>query len=431
MFQATYAKLAAAALIASLCGACSNPQVLFDYAITKLEGQTDTKYPNPPPYAIRALHNRAPAIIDMHADTLVLHPEQAFLERLLNNPMHKGQVDVPRLIEGNVALQVFAAYSKGSLDLLGDTAPNLTGSYTNPAGETFSRFDYMRDPDVSEYDDPNDPYDADYSEIGMPRDLATYAFRISRETAEDDIDGGDAALDYCQIWYDIQPWDTTLWGETPICTSFDLDRMYLERLLDVARRLDRAVAVSSRLRKVTTRRELDQLLLDRSTNPNLVGGLLSTEGLYFRSDATTIAGRQSINSAFDELYVAGFRMFALTHFLDNDHGGSSTGMGKATLGEGGRGLSEAGRIIVERILGTQAVIDVAHASITTTSDILALAMEARRPVVYSHGGLQNAPQTESDACSNSRNLTDALMVDIAATGGVSRSFCIAPTGTLR
>lgn len=399
-------KLSLALAVAGQASACTSPYTLFESALVQLEGSTQDKSPTPPPSQYRRIHERAPAIIDMHADTLVVHPEAQYLDRLLVNGDRLGQVDVPRLIEGNVALQVFAAYSKGSLDVIGNQAPAISGTYMDAQGDEHSRYDFVRDPDVPEYDDPQDPYDGDYLTYGMPRDVMTYAFRISRDDAR------------CETWYDNAPWDSTLWGSTPACPGFDYDRMYLERLLDVNRRLEAAITQDSRLRKVTNLASLDQLLDDRTNNPSLVGALLSTEGLYFRSDVSTASGRSRLISAFSALHGAGFRMFGLTHFIDNDHGGSSTGMGKATFGPGGRPLSDEGELFARLALLSNSVVDVAHASENTISALTDIARSERKPLVYSHGGLQNAPQLENDHCASSRNLSDAKVLDIVSTGGV-------------
>ena len=63
---------------------------------------------NPPPYEASAeakeLHARL-TVADLHADSLLWG-------RDLNERGSRAQVDIPRLIEGNVAVQVFAVVSK-------------------------------------------------------------------------------------------------------------------------------------------------------------------------------------------------------------------------------------------------------------------------------------------------------------------------------
>lgn len=386
---------------------CGDPEGWYAYALDQLAGSTETKDPWPASQAARDIHQRAPVVIDMHADTLVIHSEQDYLARLLENPERDGHVDVPRLIEGNVALQVFSAYSKGSVDTLGDVAPQVTGSYVDDAGVAHSRYEYIRDPDILEYDDPNDRYVDHYTPWGLPRDVATYAFRVSR---------GDNG---CKTWFDDGQWDPTVWGTTPaVCADFVRDDMYVERLRDVARRLRVADQRDSRLTTVASVAALDAFLAQRATNKLQVAALLSTEGLYFRSSVATAQGQNRLRERFETLYADGFRMFALTHFIDNDHAGSSTGMGRAQFGGNGRPLSDAGRLFAQLTLTHNAVLDVAHASGATIDALTSLAISHKKPIVYSHGGMQSAPPTESDQCANARNLTDAQIRAIASTGGV-------------
>jgi microsomal dipeptidase-like Zn-dependent dipeptidase len=54
------------------------------------------------------------------------------------------------------------------------------------------------------------------------------------------------------------------------------------------------------------------------------------------------------------------------------------------------------------------IVDVAHSSPATVAEVLAM---ARRPVVSSHGGVQAT-------CKVNRNLSDAQIKGIAATGGL-------------
>jgi microsomal dipeptidase-like Zn-dependent dipeptidase len=403
--------LVALVAVASLSG-CGDPLGWYGYALEQLAGSTDTKSPWAPSSYARGVHARAPAVIDMHADTLVVHPEDSYLDRLLVNTGRDGHVDVPRLIRGNVALQVFSAYTKGSVDTLGNTLSELTGKYVDDAGVEHTRYDYVRDPDIAEYDDPRDPYRAHYEPWGLPRDVATYGFRASRDSADVSVPN------YCETWYDDGNWNEDGWGPLRPCPGFDRDDMYVARLRDVARRLHTAAARDTRIKEIRTRTELDALVQRHASRPAEVGALLSTEGLYFRSSVATPQAEQKLRARFDALYATGFRMFALTHFIDNDHGGAATGMGRAVFGNDGRPLSAAGRLFAELTLTKSAVLDVAHASGATIQALTQLAYAKQKPIVYSHGGLQSSPQTENAECATSRNLTDAQVRAIAATGGV-------------
>lgn len=383
---------------------CGNPSYWYTYVFSELAESTVTKNPWSPAQSYRDVHNAAPAIIDLHADTLLAPDEGTYLERIVSNPDKDGHVDIPRLLEGNVALQVFAVGTKASLDTLGDSFPLITGKFNDAQGNSLSRYGYERDPNVRAYDDLNDPYVGDYggAPTYMPRDVATYAFRL----------GGFS----CLTWYEDGNWDVGTWGPTPPCPKFDAERVYVQRFLEAGQRLLDASKVDPRLRVVRTRADLDTLLADR-TSRKLVGGLLSTEGLYFRSDASTAAGDARLVRTFDDLYGAGFRMFALTHFIDNDHGGSSTGMEHARSATG-RDLTPAGRRFAELVLTRNAVLDVAHASRATLASLASFARTKQRPLVFSHGGLSKIPGTKDQKCDNPRNLTDDQVVDIASTGGV-------------
>ncbi len=390
--------------LAGLVG-CGDPQGTYNLVLSVMGGQTVTKDPWAVAREYRDAHQAAPAIIDLHADTLLAPDDGALYERLLWNPDRTGHVDVPRLIQGNVALQVFAAGAKGSIDTLGNSLPAITGKFVDAKGVAHSRYGFERDPTVAAYDDPNDTYAHDYAgaPIFMPRDVATYLFRMS---------GRD-----CKTWYDGGGWDSAVWGTTPACPGFDADRMYLERYLVLAARLRGADAADARLTLVTTKAQLDALIAARGKNRAQVGALLSTEGLYFRSDVATTAGQAKLVGVFNELFNAGFRMFSLTHFMDNDHGGSSTGMGNASAADG-RDLSAAGRLFAEQALTRGATLDVAHSSRKTLASLAALARQKRRALVFSHGGISDIPGTAGGDCATERNIASAQLRDIASTGGV-------------
>jgi microsomal dipeptidase-like Zn-dependent dipeptidase len=103
----------------------------------------------------------------------------------------------------------------------------------------------------------------------------------------------------------------------------------------------------------------------------------------------------------EELFDAGFRMMALTHFFDTVFGGSSSGVAKG-------GLTAAGRELVKRMEAMGMTVDLAHASPQTIDDVLAI---ATKPVVVSHTGVQGA-------CNNRRNISDRQAQAVAQTQGV-------------
>ncbi|MEX6725781.1 dipeptidase [Parapedomonas caeni] len=167
----------------------------------------------------------------------------------------------------------------------------------------------------------------------------------------------------------------------------------LQRSLYHAEKLDRFAARSQgRLRVIRTRADLAALLADRAAGRAVTGGLLSVEGLQ------NLEGRLD---NLDRLDQAGFRMLGLAHFFDNEVAGSVHGIAK-------HGLTPFGRQVVAEMERRRLVIDIAHASHAAIAEVLAM---ATRPVVYSHGGVKGT-------CDNNRNLTDAEIDGVAATGGL-------------
>jgi microsomal dipeptidase-like Zn-dependent dipeptidase len=167
----------------------------------------------------------------------------------------------------------------------------------------------------------------------------------------------------------------------------------LQRSLYHAEKLKRfAERSNGQLRLITSPPDLQKLVADRSTGSNVVGAMLSIEGLQ------DLEGK--IDN-LDKLYAAGFRMAGLAHFFDNDVAGSMHGVKKG-------GLTPLGRAAVARMEKLGMVVDVAHSSHQTVAEVIAL---ARRPIVSSHGGVQAT-------CRVNRNLTDDEIRGIAKTGGV-------------
>lgn len=265
----------------------------------------------PPAPAAQALHDQL-VIGDWHSDALLW-------DRDLTKRADRGHVDLPRLREGNVAVQVFTTVTK------------------SPSGQNYEQ---------------------------------------NSAEATDNI----TLLVIGQL--------------RPPRTWFDLT----ERALDQAARLTAtAEAAPDQLRILRTRGDLAQLLADRTAGARVVGGLIGAEG------GQALAGDMA---NLDRLYEAGFRLIGLTHFFDNELGGSlhgdSGGSGEST------GLTPFGRSVVEQMQARGMVIDLAHASPQMVRDVLA--MPGTRPIV-SHTGIYSH-------CETHRNLPDDLMQAIAAKGGV-------------
>ncbi|MDZ7268400.1 MAG: dipeptidase [candidate division KSB1 bacterium] len=259
----------------------------------------------PPPADVQRLHDSL-FVADLHADALLWNRD------LLECGSY-GHVDIPRLIEGGVALQGFTVVTK------------------------------------------------------TPRHL-----NIERnDDRSDDI----TLLAIAQRW--------------PVATWFSLKA----RALHQARRLHEVAARSrGRFTLILTAPDLEAYLARRAHEKGITAGFLGLEGCHALN-----GGLASV----DELYAAGFRMLGLTHFFDNQVGGSAHGLAKG-------GLTAFGRRVVQRAEELGMLIDLAHASPQLIEDVLAI---ARRPLVVSHAGLRGH-------CDNQRNLSDDHVRRIAATGGL-------------
>jgi len=166
-----------------------------------------------------------------------------------------------------------------------------------------------------------------------------------------------------------------------------------ERALYQAGRLrDFAAASDGQLLLIESAADLRRLLAARAGGQVVSGGLLAIEGAQ-----SLEGGLQNL----DALHAAGFRMLGLVHFFDNAVGGS-------VHGEQQGGLSEFGRAVLRRAEQLGMLVDVAHASAALVDDVIA---QATRPVLSSHGGVRGT-------CDNQRNLSDAQVRAIAASGGV-------------
>lgn len=261
--------------------------------------------PRPLSAHARELHARL-FVADMHADTLL------WARDLLARGT-RGHLDVPRLIEGNVALQGFTVVTKSPHGL-----------------------------NVHENDDRSD-------------DITLLAL--------------------------LERWPPRTWRS-----------LRARALYQAARLREAADRSQGRLVLIRTRADLRAYAASRALPPEKTAGFLGLEG------AQALEGDLG---NLDVLYDAGFRMIAPTHFFDTDWGGSAHGLAKG-------GLTEKGRALVRRLEEKRMLLDLAHASPRTIDDALAL---ATRPVLVSHTGVKGT-------CDNPRNLSDAQLRGVAATGGV-------------
>lgn len=147
-----------------------------------------------------------------------------------------------------------------------------------------------------------------------------------------------------------------------------------------------------RLSIIKTSQDLKSYMTSRITNKNQVAGLLSIEGLH------ALEGKIE---NLDRLYDAGYRMMGLTHFFDNEVGGSSAGVKQG-------GLTEFGKKVVVAMEKKSIIIDLAHASPALISNVMEV---SSRPVVVSHTGVKAIYDSP-------RNLSDDQIRRIASKGGI-------------
>jgi microsomal dipeptidase-like Zn-dependent dipeptidase len=145
-------------------------------------------------------------------------------------------------------------------------------------------------------------------------------------------------------------------------------------------------------RVIRSQADLARYLAARRTRSGITAGLLSIEGAHaLEGDPANV----------DVVADLGVRMISPAHFFDTVFGGSAHG-------EEQYGLTDLGREMLARMEARGVILDVAHASARTIDDALAL---ATRPVVASHTGVRGV-------LDNPRNLSDAHLDGIAATGGL-------------
>jgi len=262
-----------------------------------------------PPYDAAAEANtlhKTLTIIDLHADPLLW-------ERDLLTRNSRGHVDLPRLQEGNVSIQVFGVVS------------------------------------------------------GVP-------FPLSMENNTDgyDVIGLLASMqDWPEVTHDSR----------------------MQRALYQAEKLhDRVSASEGKMQMIKNQDDLASLITAREQGKPIIGALLSLEGAH------ALEGNPE---NIDILFNAGFRMLGLVHLMDNAMAGSAHG-------EEQHGLTDKGRVMLQRALKLGMIIDLAHASAQTIDEVLQI---VDQPVVASHGGVKAT-------CDTVRNLEDRHIRGIAETGGV-------------
>ena len=298
------AVVAAGAVVAGL--AVARPAL--DLAVGEVERRLNpVGKPSPEPVSdrARALHETL-RVVDLHADSLLFG-------RDLLRRSSRGHLDVPRMIEGRVALQVLSMAVK------------------------------------------------------TPRGL--------------NYEANDDRTDNVRALAIAKRWPSATWGRL-------LPRV--EHLVTRARDLEARSGGSFRI--VTSRPGLEAYLAEHATDPATTAGLLSIEGAHaLEGDPANV----------DVVADLGVRMISPAHFFDTPFGGSAHGVARY-------GLTPAGRDMVARMERRGVILDVAHGSPRTIDDALAI---STRPVVASHTGVRGIAD-------NARNLSDAQLAGVAATGGL-------------
>lgn len=243
-------------------------------------------------------------VADLHSDSLLW-------KRDLRRRSDVGHMDLPRLRDGNVALQVFSATTK------------------SPKGQNYAR------------------NEADSDRIRL--------------------------LAMASLW-PPRTWDSI----------YERAVYQLEKLEELAS--------DSNLTMIRNASDLQALIAHREQ------GGVQTGAIYLIEGAHPLEGKLE---NLDSLFRMGLRIVGLTHFFDNELGGSLHGVSRA-------GLSEFGRSVVRRANQLDMIIDVAHASEAMVEDVLEM---SSRPVIVSHTGLKGI-------CNTPRNISDDLMQEIAGEGGL-------------
>ena len=225
-----------------------------------------------------------------------------------------------------------------------------------------------------------------YGETDLPRlqegHVALQVFATVTKTPKNmNFESNPANTDNITMLVMAQRWPRRTWDSL------------LERALYQSEKLHAAATQSEgKIRIIRTQADLQATLQMQGGSTTVLAAVLATEGLQ------PLEGKLE---NVDKLFDAGFRITGLTHFFDNELGGSAHGLEKG-------GITPFGRQVIARLEEKKILVDVAHASPKLIDDVLAM---AKRPIVVSHTGVKGT-------CTGPRNLSDAHIKAIAATGGV-------------
>ncbi|WP_339741061.1 membrane dipeptidase [uncultured Maricaulis sp.] len=235
---------------------------------------------------------------------------------------------------------------------------------------------WMRDPNSW-----NDRGHTDFPRLRAGRVALQVFSSVTKTPADMNYDSNTADSDNITPLAIVQLWPLDSW------TSIYARARYHARRLNRLATLSHGEFVVAR-----TRGDLAAALERRASDPDVLVGILATEGGHpFEGDLANIDG----------LYDEGYRMIGLQHFFDNELGGSLHGVSDT-------GLTDFGRAAVARIVEHGMIIDLAHSSQAVVREVLDM---TDVPLVISHTGIHGH-------CEAKRNIPDDLMLEVASRGGV-------------
>jgi len=226
----------------------------------------------------------------------------------------------------------------------------------------------------------------DFGHVDVPKMKAGHTAlqmftTVTKSPEGQNYEENDGDSDTITALVKLQRWPLATWDSLLERALFQADLL--------AKRVDES---GGDLAFIRSRSDLEAVLAAREEGKPVIGALLGTEGLH------PIEGKIENLARMED---AGFRMFGLTHFFDNELGGSLHGKSK-------KGLTDFGKAVVTRLTADGMIIDLAHASEQSAWDALAI---SNGPFVVSHTGFKGN-------CDTQRNFPDDLMKAIVAKGGL-------------
>jgi membrane dipeptidase len=225
-----------------------------------------------------------------------------------------------------------------------------------------------------------------YGHVDLPRmqqaNMAFQAFTIVSKTPRNqNIQNNDSTTDQIALLSFAQLRPPSSWFSIKARALHQCKQLY-----------EMAEKSEGQFRVIINQTELKQFVTDHAVNKKLTSGMLGLEGA------------QCLENNLDNLedfYNAGVRYIGLSHFFDNEWAGSAHGKNKG-------GLTEKGKKLIRKMDSLKIIIDLAHASIQTIDEVLAI---TQSPLIVSHTGVKGV-------CNNQRNLSDKHLIEIGKRNGL-------------